>query len=90
MPHSVTGSDSNLFYMATPEGARLRSPSESYGWSRDNGTGSCDNGQCQSIRGLSCVRENVVQSIAASLEVTESKGKVKAKGKIQPRKATME
>jgi len=31
-----------------------------------------------------------VQSIAASLEVTESKGKVKAKGKIQPRKATME
>jgi len=31
------------------------------------------------------VRENVVQSTAASLEVTENRGKVKGKGKFQPR-----
>ena len=85
MPRTVAGSNSSLFYVKTPEGTRLRSPSEGYGWSRDNRTGSCDNSQCQSIRGLRRVRENVVQNIAASLEVTESKGKVKGKGKFQRR-----
>jgi hypothetical protein len=71
--HSVAGSNSILFYVATPEGSRLRSPSEDNGRRRDNRTGSCDNGQCQSICALRRVRENVVQSIAACLEVTEDR-----------------
>jgi hypothetical protein len=72
---SVVGSASNsiLFYVATPEGSRLRSPYEDCARRRDKRTGSCDIGQCQSISALRRVRENVVQSTAACLEVTEDR-----------------
>jgi hypothetical protein len=70
---SVAGSNSILFCVATPEGSRLRIPSEDYGRRHDRRTGSCDNGQCQSVRALLRVCENVVQSIAASLEENENR-----------------
>lgn len=41
---SVAGSNSILFYVATPEGSSLPSPSEDNGRRRDKRTGSCDNG----------------------------------------------
>jgi hypothetical protein len=69
--HSVAGSNSILFYVATPEGSRFHNPSEDNGRRRDKRTGSCDNGQCQSI--YRHVRQNVVQSIATCLEVTEDR-----------------